>query len=140
MPSVAVDTGLLVAVMARDDKHFEAAIAFFKSNTSSLVTTAAVLTEAAYLLSYSDSAAVDMLKWASSSIEVDGETGADLPRIIAIMEKYADLPADFTDASLVALCERRGIDSIVTLDSDFDVYQMVSGTMLRNVFRNRAGV
>ena len=57
----------------------------------------------------------------AAPLMIDGETAPDLPRIIEIMKKYADLPADFADASLVALCERRGIDTVATLDRHFDV-------------------
>ena len=134
MPSVAVDTGILVAVMARDDGHYAEALNFFKSNQAQLVTNVAVLTEAAYLLSFRHDAARDMLHWVSQAFEIDTGTAADLPRIVEIMNKYSDLPADFADASLMAMCERRGIVEIATLDKDFNVYQLSSGDKLRNVF------
>ena len=134
MPSVAVDTGILVAVMARDDGHYAEALNFFKSNQAQLVTNVAVLTEAAYLLSFRHDAARDMLHWVSQAFEIDTGTAADLPRIVEIMNKYSDLPADFADASLMAMCERRGINEIATLDKDFNVYQLSSGDKLRNVF------
>ena len=50
------------------------------------------------------------------------------------MGKYADLPADFADASLLALCERAGIDRIATLDRDFAVYRLRNRKRLVNVF------
>jgi len=50
------------------------------------------------------------------------------------LKKYDDLPADFADASLVAMCERRGIAEVATLDSDFDVYRTADRKHLRNVF------
>ena len=134
MPSVAVDAGILVAVMARDDRHYAEAVNFFKSNLVPLVTNVAVLTEAAYLLSFRHYAARDMLHWVSQAFEIDTETAADLRRIVEIMSKYSDLPADFADASLMAMCERRGIAGIATLDKDFNVYQLSSGDKLRNVF------
>ena len=134
MPSVAVDTGILVAVMARDDGHYAEALNFFKSNQAQLVTNVAVLTEAAYLLSFRHDAARDMLHWVSQAFEIDTGTAADLPRIVEIMNKYSDLPADFADASLMAMSERRGIVEIATLDKDFNVYQLSSGDKLRNVF------
>jgi hypothetical protein len=46
----------------------------------------------------------------------------DLRRAIDIIDKYADLPADFADATLVAVAERLEIRDIVTFDSDFDIY------------------
>ena len=139
MPSVAVDSGLLVAVMAHDDRHHALALKFVKSNRAHLITNVAVLTETAYLLSFSAGAVKDVLEWVARSMDIDGETGADLPRIVDIMTKYADLPADFADASLVAMCERRGIAAIATLDHDFDVYQLGSGSTLQNVLRDVSG-
>jgi predicted nucleic acid-binding protein len=56
------------------------------------------------------------------------------PRIVEIMRKYADLPADFADAALVAMCERRGIGSVASLDRHFDVYRTADRKRLRNVF------
>ncbi len=35
----------------------------------------------------------------------------------------ADLPADFADLSLIAISERLNLPRIVTLDSDFNIYQ-----------------
>ena len=40
------------------------------------------------------------------------------------MMKYADVPMDFADATLVALAEERDDTRILTLDSDFHVYRL----------------
>jgi predicted nucleic acid-binding protein len=65
---------------------------------------------------------------------LDTDTLTDLPRIRALLEKYSDLPADFADASLVALCERRRITTVASVDSDFTVYRMQDRRGLRNLF------
>ena len=42
------------------------------------------------------------------------------------MEKYADLPMDFADATLVCLAQESGILNIVTLDhKDFSIYRTI---------------
>jgi uncharacterized protein len=47
-----------------------------------------------------------------------------LPRIAALMTKYADLPADFADVSLVWLAQQKRIDKVVSVDArDFAVYR-----------------
>ena len=61
-------------------------------------------------------------------------TVADIPRIIVIMKKYDDLPADLADASLLAVCERRNIREVATLDREFDIYRTADRKRLRNVF------
>ena len=135
MPSVAVDTGLLVAYLSKQDNDHELALNFFKKSSAVFVTNVAVLTEAAYLLSRNPEAATDLLKWVHEAFIVDRDTAGDLPRIVSIMEKYATLPADFADASLIAMCERLNIGQIATFDKDFDVYQLAGGTRLQNMLQ-----
>jgi predicted nucleic acid-binding protein len=47
----------------------------------------------------------------------------DYARIAELNQRYADLPGDFADLTLVALSERLDIAEILSLDSDFDVYR-----------------
>jgi predicted nucleic acid-binding protein len=47
----------------------------------------------------------------------------DYARVAELNERYADLPGDFADLTLVVLSERLAIAEILTLDSDFDVYR-----------------
>ncbi|MEH2251542.1 hypothetical protein [Nostoc sp.] len=45
-------------------------------------------------------------------------------RISELMEKYADLPMDLTDASLVVLAEHLGHGRILSIDfKDFNAYR-----------------
>ena len=53
------------------------------------------------------------------------------------MEKYRDLPADFADASLVALCERLRITTVASVDADFTIYRMQNHQGFRNLFFER---
>ena len=121
MPSIAVDTGPLIALFDRDDRQHKRALQFFKGTHLPLVTNArGTLT--------------GFLGWVGEALEIDLDTKGDLARISEIIAKYRDLPADFADASLVALCERRGIERIATLDKDFDVYRTGRRKRLTNVF------
>lgn len=132
MPSIAVDAGPLVALFDHTDKHHADALTFVQRLTSPLVTNWIVLAEVSALLPARFQ--LDLLEWVLAGIEVDEKSFADLPRIVQIMGKYADLPADFADASLVAMCERRGIESVASLDKHFDVYRTADRKRLRNVF------
>ena len=58
----------------------------------------------------------------------------DIALVADIVEKYADLPADFTDASLVVACERLGIRDVASVDRDFEVYRYRKRGRFRNVF------
>lgn len=134
MPSIAVDTGPLVALFNRRDNYHASALAFFRTTRGPFVTNVAVLTETAHLLSFSTKAVRDALNWASVAFDIDANTSSDLPRIVEIMAKYDDLPADFADASIVAICDRLGIKAIATLDKDFEVYRLAGGEILLNAF------
>ncbi len=52
-------------------------------------------------------------------------TTGDLERMNELMTKYADLPMDFADASLVAVAERLSLNRIFTVDrDDFTNYRL----------------
>ena len=50
---------------------------------------------------------------------------ASLQRVAKLLDKYADLPMDFADATLVALAEEVDCTSVFTTDrTDFSVYRV----------------
>ncbi len=79
------------------------------------------------------------LEFAEITLKVDDRLGEDLPRIIEDMKKYRDLPADLADVSLIALCERRGISLVASIDKDFSVYRLPKGRKFENVFFGAEG-
>jgi uncharacterized protein len=132
--SIIVDAGPLIALFDRDDRYHSRAVEFVRTCQSRLVTNLPVLTEAAFLLRFSVAAQRDLVLWAHQAIDVDGNTSDDLPRIAALLDKYRDLPADFADASLVALAERRAISRVATLDKNFAIYRALGKHAFQNVF------
>lgn len=131
---IVVDAGPLIALFDGSDQHHAAAVRFIRDTRQPLVTNPAVLAEACWLLDFSVDAQMDCLNWANLALRIDEETGRDLARITAIIDKYRDLPADFADASLVALCERLNCFDVATVDSDFTVYRSASKRAFRNRF------
>ena len=113
-----LDTGPLVAALNRRDpqhQHCAAALAGF---SGSLLTTGAVVTEAMYFLGgLPDGAAtlVGFLEEAQVGIR-DCFEPARLRAAAGLMKKYADLPMDFADATLVLLADELGAGDILTLD------------------------
>lgn len=52
------------------------------------------------------------------------DTAYNIGRILALMEKYRDLPMDFADACLVTMSEEEKDSLVVTLDKkDFAIYR-----------------
>ena len=137
MPSIVVDAGPLIALFDRDDRHHRRAVEFVRDRRARLITNLPVLTEATFLLRFSVEAQRDLLWWAHKSLEIDQGTSADLPRIITLLEKYRDMPADFADASLVALAERLNVSRIASVDSDFTIYRLSDKRRFENVFLPR---
>src|SRR5688572_11419161 len=90
-----------------------------------LITTLAVVTEATYLLDFSKSAQQAFLTFVASGAVELAEFGATLvSKAQSLMAKYADLPMDFADATLVVLAESLDTTTIFTLDRrDFGVYR-----------------
>lgn len=137
MRSILVDAGPLIALFDRGDRHHRGAVAFIESVDETLHTNLPILAEVLANLDFSVDAQTAALSWIARSIQVDSTTANDLPRIVEIMDKYRDLPADFGDASLVALAERTGILNVATIDKDFDVYRTRDKRRFTNVFPRR---
>jgi len=137
VPSIVVDAGPLIALFDRDDSHHRQAVEFIRTCRSHLITNLLVLTEATFLLRFSVDAQMDLLWWAQRSLEIDQGTSSDLPRIIALLEKYRDLPADFADVSLLALAERLNLSRVASIDSDFAIYRLSGKRRFENVFLRR---
>jgi uncharacterized protein len=134
VPSVLVDAGPLIALFDRNDRHHARSVKFIAGCRSHLITNLPVLTEATFLLQFSVEAQRDLLLWAHRSLEVDQGTAADLPRIAALLKKYRDMPADFADASLVALAERQNLSHVASVDRDFAIYRALGKRAFINVF------
>lgn len=86
------------------------------------------------MLRFSIDAQRDLLSWAHRALDIDQSTAGDLPKIAALLDKYRDLPADFADASLVALAERLNVSCVASVDSDFAVYRTLGRRAFENVF------
>src|SRR4249920_1340329 len=123
-PSIVVDAGPLIALFDRDDRHHRRAVEFLRKSRLRLITNLPVLTEATFLLRFSVEAQRDLLWWAHNSMDIDQATPSDLPRIIALLDKYSDMPADFADASLVAMTERLNLSRVASVDRDFRIYRL----------------
>lgn len=134
MRSVVVDSGPLIALFDGSDQHHEPAVRFLRRSRLPLITNLPVVTEVVYVLDFSNEAQRDFLCWAQQALTVDTGTVEDLPRIRAILEKYADLPADFADASLVALCERIKVWDVASVDGDFTIYRGRDKRRFNNLF------
>ena len=126
MRTALLDTGALVALLDRNERSHLKCAAFFKTFHGEFLTTEPVLTEALYLLSDSiraQSACIQFVVRGGATLVP--QSVASLKRAAALMAKYADVPMDFADATLVSLAEEAGTREIFTLDRrGFGVYRV----------------
>jgi uncharacterized protein len=137
--NIVVDAGPMIALFDRDDRYHQQAGEFLRRSTDCrLITTSLVIGEVAAMLADVQPNLFRFLEWLAAAIEIDDALHEDLPRLIEIMKKYADLPADLADVSLIALCERRQVTAIASIDRDFDVYRLPKGRRFQNVLLSGA--
>lgn len=117
---ILTDSGFWIALGNRRDQHHAAALkAAERWESESFVTTWPVLTEVTHLLlarlgTGSVLAFVRALtQGACSLIEPPDDV---LPRALALMSKYRNLPMDLADASLVILAEQLNEGRILSTD------------------------
>lgn len=119
-----VDAGPLVAYYNKTDSYHTQLRDYFQSCVFQLVTTDPCLAEAMYLLRESHKAQSSLARDVAEGIwRRELLLNSDFGRIAVLLEKYKDLPADFADLSLIVISERLNLPRIVTLDSDFNIYQ-----------------
>lgn len=121
---VLLDTGVMIALYARDDPQHLAATRWLAGFRGALHTVEPVLTETAYFLPARLRAAIAELVQ-KSAIEVHHPDRSAYGRIAELLRKYADIDPDWADVSLVWLAETTGITRIATLDvADFSTYRI----------------
>ncbi|MCW7488535.1 type II toxin-antitoxin system VapC family toxin [Leptospira meyeri] len=137
MKNVAlIDSGPIIALFNSKDKFHKPTLKFFKSYTGELISTWPVVTEVVYILSFSVHAQSDFLEWIErGSIQIIDLNLEDLKYIKNRMKKYSDLPMDLADASLMCISEKKGIERIISIDSDFSIYKNLKGKYLQNLFK-----
>ncbi|HEX5720366.1 MAG TPA: PIN domain-containing protein [Thermoanaerobaculia bacterium] len=111
----------------RKDRHYEVARQRLESLDEGLVTTWPVVTETCYLLlERLGPASVQSYvhAFAGGAFDVFDLRREDAPKIAELIAKYADLPMDLADASLVILAEHLGHGRILSTDQrDFHAYR-----------------
>lgn len=124
-PPVA-DTGFVVALLNRSDTMHHIVTRVYAQHQQILLPQT-VLAEVAYLVGRNAGTptVVAFLQGLSASrFRLVALTDEDVMRVAAILEEYEDSRIDFVDASVMAVAERFGITTILTLDQrDFRLFR-----------------
>jgi predicted nucleic acid-binding protein len=122
---VVIDAGPLVALFDRSEPLHRTCRDVLSKLRPPLITSWPALTDAFYFLKGWKSGQGELWGFIlSGGIRVDDIPEERCPRIRELMEKFADRPMDFADASLVVISEIYEAKTIFTLDRhDFGIYR-----------------
>ena len=137
---VIADTGLWVALAHPKDDYHDIAkrrLVALSLQGERLVTTCAVMAEACHLLLARAGGRAQIRfieQYRQGLFEVFELNATHAAKIERLMKKYADLPMDLADASLVLLAEHLGHGRILSTDErDFRTYRWKSHLPFENL-------
>lgn len=134
---IAVDSGFLYALADASDAWHPRALSQRHTVEEGWITTWPVLAEVCHLFLRrlgAEPATVLMADVAAGLVEVWSPPAAQIGEIAPLLRKYASLPMDLADASLVLLAEHLGHGRMLTTDErDFGAYRWKSRKPFKNV-------
>ena len=121
---VILDTGPLVALLNRRDRHHGWAREQWTHIAPPLLTCEAVLAEACFLVRRFDGGQAAVLALASRGVlDLSFHVAEETTAVSRLLKKYHDVPMSLADACLVRMAERCAESVVFTMDSDFMVYR-----------------
>jgi predicted nucleic acid-binding protein len=133
--SILIDAGPLIALFDSSDKFHHTVRAFLKERPYRFVSTIAVFTEVSHMLDFNTNVQCDFYNWVMyKGVIISDINQNDMYRVVELTGKYADIPMDFADATLVITAEKTGIREIISLDRDFDIYRLPGKEQIKNIF------
>lgn len=124
MRHVLLDTGPIVALLDRSDRHHARCVEAMSEVDATLVTCEPVIAEACYLLRTLRGAPEAVLENVErGTFQIPFRLSDEGGAVGALVAKYRRVPMDLADACLVRLAEIVGTGRVLTLDHDFDIYR-----------------
>jgi predicted nucleic acid-binding protein len=122
--SIIVDTGPLVALLNRRERHHAWASKVMDAIEPPIFTCDPVLSEACFLLQDAEGGPDAVLQLVVRGIvRSDFRVTAEIDSVRALMKKFASVPMSLADACLVRMTELDQKSVVLTLDSDFRNYR-----------------
>jgi uncharacterized protein len=123
MNRVILDTGVIIALLNRNDACHQWAIAQWKQVLAPAITCEAVISESCFLLkaTYLQESLMSMIE--VEAIKVSFRFQHNAAKIRELMLRYGSVPMSFADACLVKMSEENPDYSILTMDSDFTIHR-----------------
>ena len=121
------DTGFVVALLNRTDAKHQAVVDEYAQQPYPILLPQTVLAEVSYLVGQVAgiaAVATFLRELPTSQFQLVALTDQDVQRVAEILQQYADSRVDFVDASVMAIAERYGITTVLTLDHrDFRLFR-----------------
>ncbi|WP_262966036.1 type II toxin-antitoxin system VapC family toxin [Methylobacter psychrophilus] len=131
---VIVDTGVLVAILNKNDSYHGWAIQQFANIQPPLLTCEAIISEACFLLRRYQQSNL-LLQWLEKGVlSLPFSLQNEIQPLNILLKKYSDVPMSLADGCLVRLAEVYPQSQILTLDSDFKVYRKNGNQLISLIF------
>jgi len=139
---IIADTGFFIALGNNGDRYHNLAIQAISTLNEPLLTTYPVITETSYLLARDGGLAAQfafLTEVANGAFLIFDLQRPHIYRMVELMRRYANLPMDFADASLVVLAEHLGHGRILTSDRrDFSIYRWNNTKPFENLLQEKS--
>jgi uncharacterized protein len=124
LDQVILDTGILVALIDRRDRHHAWVVEQLNQISPPLITCEAVISETWFLLQRVKNGRETLLQLLEQQqIVVQFDLGAELTSVLALLVRYQSVPVSLADAELVRMAELYPNSFVFTLDHDFQIYR-----------------
>ena len=135
MTAAIVDTGPLVALFDRAERHHDWVVERFRELDAPLLVSEPVLAEAMYLLArYSKAPDAVLELIGNGALSVAFRIDEHVDTLRKLIQKYRDTPMSLADACIVRMSEIHDRHAVLTLDSDFLVYRKHGRTSLPLIY------
>jgi predicted nucleic acid-binding protein len=124
MPAAIADTGPLIALVDRAERHHRWVVERIEELDVPLLVCEPVLTETMYLLSQlpkAQDALFGLLE--NSALRIAFHVEEHVAALRRLHRKYRDRPMSFADACVVRMAELHHRHAVLTFDSDFFIYR-----------------
>ena len=124
MKNVILDTGPLISLLSSRDRDHAWAVARLATIQPPLLTCEAVLSEAHFLLrrnGISSQPLNDLVL--DGKIQIAFQLKDEMATVAGLMIRYANVPMSLADACLVRMSELYPNSTVLTADSDFNIYR-----------------
>lgn len=133
--AVIADAGVLVALFARRDRNHAWAVSQARQWPAPWLTCESALSEAFFLSGVSGGKALSSFL-RRGLLEIRFVAGIEIEPVLALMDKYRDVPMSLADACIVRMTEILPDPVVLTTDSDFRLYRRHSRQVVPCVMPN----